>query len=625
MMSFDGYTVVDEKGFTTNHRVKRRQRTNKIFKSSLITIGALLLLHMILTSYQQIFSNEQLNIYKLHRSAPGRGIDLNPLKRYNDLDPDPKHLHKSMYGGVSSDLPICSELGVEILKKGGYAADAAVTVGLCIGLINSFNSGIGGGGYIVSKRYEEDPISIDAREKAPLGAYKEIFKGKEYLSKVGGLAAGIPGEIKGLYTLFSTQGSGKITWKEVIDPVIKLADEGWNVSTVLAAAIAADQDYFRDHSSYWPFVFKEDSSDDIVQYGDHVRIPELANTFRLIAENGSDAIFYDPEGPIASNLIKAANDKGGIFTKQDFLDYNVEVKPALKTEYLGNDVYTCAGSCSGPALISGLNILNHFGYHQGGDMNSVSTHRLIETFKWVASARSRLGDFNGKVKEVISKEWAEKAVQQIKENQTLHSWADYNPAFEINDPHGTTHISIVDQHHNAVSFTSTVNLLFGSLVRDPVTGIILNNQMDDFSVPGIPNAFGVQPSIYNFVRPGKRPLSATVPTIVVNELGKPDLVIGAAGGSRIITTVLQAIVRIYSYSMPILETVSYPRLHHQLLPNYIEHEEHIGNDIIESLKSKGHKTLLQPPKTVLNAIRRWEAEYHAVSDYWRKRGESSVV
>lgn len=563
---------------------------------------------------------------EFYHISKDRGIDISPLKREPSLDPDRSHLHKSQFGAVSSDIDICSDMGVEILQKGGFAADAAVTVGLCIGLVNSFNSGIEGGGYIVSKRYGEDAISIDTREMAPLRAHKDMFKGQEYLSKVGGLAAGVPGELKGYYTLFKTQGSGKLSWKDVIDPVIELAEKGWNTSVVLAAAVEADKKFFRDHYSEWETVFKGNSTHDVIKAGDWTNRPAFAKTLRLIANNGSDAIFYDPDGPIASNLIKAVNAKGGIFTRDDFLTYEVDVSPALKTTYLDNDVYTCAGSCSGPALISGLNILDHFGALEGGDMDPLATHRLIETMKWVASAKSRLGDSTtNETTHVTSEDWTNYALKHINDNQTQANWSDYKPAFEINNPHGTTHFSIVDRYHNAVSITSTINLLFGCLVRDPVTGIILNNEMDDFSVPGVPNAFGVEPSIYNFIHPRKRPLSSTAATIVVNELGKPDLVIGAAGGSRIVTAVLQAIVRVYSYNMPILETLAYPRIHHQLLPDQIEHEVHIGSDVLGSLKAKGHKLLEQPPKTAMNAIRRWEAEYHAVSDYWRKRGESSVV
>jgi len=620
-MNSEKHLARQDKGIDSISNVKRRWNTKLLNSVSALSI-------LLVIGIFTVISNGPVLLPKSGdlRVSKDRGIDISPLKRAPSLDPDPIHLHKSTQGAVSSDIEECSELGVQILKKGGFAADAAVTVALCIGMVNSFNSGVGGGAYLVSKQYEKDAIAIDAREMAPLASHKDMFKGQEHLSKVGGLAAGIPGEVKGLYTLFKSQGSGNLSWKDVIDPVIELAEKGWNTSVVLAAAIEADKKFFRENYDDWSYLFKENSTHEVIKAGDWTKRPEFAKTLRLLANNGSDAIFYDPDGPIASNLIKAANKQGGIFTKEDFLNYEVDVMPALHTAYLNNDVYTCAGSCSGPALVSGLNILDHFGPTEGGDMEPLATHRLIETMKWVASARSRLGDSTtNNTNYITSSEWREYALGHFKDNQTLGNWSEYNPAYEMNNPHGTTHISIVDAHHNAVAITSTINLLFGCLVRDPITGIVLNNEMDDFSVPGIPNAFGVEPSIYNFIRPRKRPLSSTAPTIVVNELSKPDLVIGAAGGSRIVTAILQAIVRVYSYNMPILETLAYPRLHHQLLPDHIEHEELIGSDIIKSLQEKGHKTLVQPPKTAMNAIRRWAGEYQAVSDYWRKRGEACVV
>lgn len=554
-----------------------------------------------------------------------RGIDLSQLVRQASLEPDPAHLHSSMHGAIACDIPLCSQLGIDILDKGGNAADASVTVALCVGGLNMFNSGIGGGAYFVAKKYDEDAITIDARECAPLKSDKLMFKGREHLSQVGGLAAGIPGEIKGLYTLFELQGSGNLEWSELIMPVVNLLRNGWNASVVLASVVEVDKEVLKENYDDYYFLFKENSTSEVIELGDIIKHTELANTLELVAKNGSDAIFYDPQGPIASNLITAVNAHGGIFTAEDFAQYEVDISPALHTRFINNDVYTSCGSSSGPALVHGLSIMDHFGEQPGGDMEPFATHRLIESMKWMASSRSRLGDPETNLTQfVISEEWANYAKSHLNDSASMPHWSDYKPVYEINTPHGTTSFAIVDKHHNAVGCTSTINLLFGSLVRDPITGIILNNEMDDFSTPGSPNAFGVEPSVHNFIRPKKRPLSSSVPTIVVNELGKPDFIIAAAGGSRILTAVFQAIVRVYSYQMPILETIAYPRLHHQLLPDVIEHEDFIGSDIIEALGEKGHKLLMQPPKTAMNGIRRWQGDYHAVSDFWRKRAEAAV-
>ncbi|ONH67579.1 Gamma-glutamyltransferase [Cyberlindnera fabianii] len=593
-------------------------------------LGAIIFISLVIYSSLVALKPSSLNFTEtqldgFYTISKDRGIDISPLLREPDLDPDPRHLHSSPLGAVACDVPHCSKLGASILEKGGNAADAAVTVALCVGGTNMFNSGIGGGGFIVSKKFKEDAISIDAREMAPIRSHKYMYKGREYLSKVSGLAAAIPGELKGLYTLFESQGSGVLSWSDVIMPVVDLMRGGWNTSIVLSAAVAADKHIFEKDYQTWNFLFRDNSTTEVIRQGDRIRQTALADTLELIAKNGSDAIFYDPHGPIASHLIRTIQRNGGIFTNEDFEMYNVSITRALHTEFLGNDVFTCAGSCSGPAMITGLKIMNSYGVHEGGDMEPVATHRLVESMKWIASSRSRLGDqTNNMIEFVTSDDWAEYARKHIDDNKTLNHWSEYKPAYEVTNPHGTTSFSIVDRNHNAVAMTSTINLLFGCLVRDSTTGIILNNEMDDFSTPGVPNAFGVEPSVYNFINPRKRPLSSSVPTIVVNELKRPDLIIGAAGGSRITTAVFQAIVRVYSYNMPILETLSYPRMHHQLLPDTIEHEVHIGSDITEALQARGHNMTVSIPKTAMNAIRRWRAQYHAVSDYWRKRGEAAV-
>ena len=574
--------------------------------------------------YEQSYELTQMTNYAV--ISQDRGIDLSKLVRQPSLTPDKRHVHTTMKGSVACDVPVCSQLGVDILEKGGNSADAAVTVALCVGGINMFNSGIGGGGYFVAKKYdEEEAIAIDAREAAPLASDKYMFKGREYLSKVGGLAAGIPGEIKGLYTLFELQGSGNLSWGDVVMPVVELLRGGWNASVVLAAVVEADKKVLLANREDYYFLFKGNTTDQVIELNDLVRHLELANTLELIANNGSDAIFYDPQGPIASNLIKTANEHGGIFSDDDFSGYSVDVRPAIKTRFLNNDVFTAGGSSSGPALVHALNIMDHFGEHVGGDMDPLATHRLVEAMKWAASSRSRLGDPDTNLTDfVIGKEWTQYAIDHWNDSHTLAHWMDYKPEYELNQPHGTTSFAIVDKDHNSVAVTSTINLLFGSLVRDKVTGVILNNEMDDFSTPGVPNSFGVEPSIHNFIRPKKRPLSSSVPTIIVNELGKPDLVIASAGGSRILTAVLQAIVRVYSYHMPLLEAIAYPRIHHQLMPDHIEHEDFIGSDIIEALKEKGHSMVRSEPKTAMNAIRRWQGDYLAVSDFWRKRAEAAA-
>lgn len=576
-------------------------------------------------------------------------IEIDPLKREPTLDPDTGFLKVGQNGAISSDLQICSNLTIaNVLRKfpGSNAADAAVTQTLCIGMINFFNSGIGGGGYAVfSSKNEDDHLTVDFREQAPSGSHKHMFDGCPDCSKLGGLAVGVPGELRGLYELFKSRGSGKVSWFDLLKPVADLGYEGWHIGDALGAALKYYEPIFLTMRNDWSFVLNG-TGNGVKSVNDWINRPALSDMLMELARNGSADPFYDSNHWIAESMVKAVAKHGGIMTAQDLERYHVSKSKPLSLKIRSgfhnapdNDltVLTSSGSSSGAALISALCILDRMDSVEGGDYLPGTSFELVEAMKWMASARSRLGDYEGEelpphIKEVLQKEWIDNAASSIKQSsidnnfRTLGNWTHYNPAYEINEPHGTAHFSIVDSLGNAVSLTTTVNLLFGSLVHDPVTGVIFNNEMDDFSQIERSNSFGLAPSIYNYPAPGKRPLSSAVPTIVLHELGFPDLVVGASGGSTITTSVLQAIVRSYWYKMPLLETVAYPRVHHQLLPDTLEVENlaMLGKSTINTFHEMGHSTQERSPRSVVNAVRYSRGVWHAVSDYWRKRGVSSV-
>lgn len=579
------------------------------------------------------------------------------------LDPNTTHLHTGIHAMVACDVPICSKYGRDILQAGGNAADAAVTVALCIGSVNSHSLGIGGGGFITSS-FQGDAISIDAREMAPAAAHKDMYKGHEELSKFGGLAVGVPGELKGLYELFKRHGSGNVTWEDLFVPVVQLNRVGFTVDEVLANALHSTQELVPKLAptgllDSWDFIFKKNSTTKFVTKGDFIRRPNLANTLEMIGKSGSSDIFYDPNGPIVESLVEEIARCGGTMDAQDFANYEVNVEQALNFTFNTSSdtsytAFTANGASSGLALITGLNFFSTI-----QDLSSALTksndilrvHRIVESMKWMALARSALGDFtvheanatyrSDLIKKYSSAEWADRTVQTKYSNNQTFDWEHYEPKYELTEPHGTSHFSIVDANGNAVAMTTTVNLLFGSLVYDNSTGIILNNEMDDFSVPNLPNAFHLTPSIYNFIEPGKRPLSSTAPTIVVRGDGTisllPELVIGAAGGSRITTAIFQAIIRVFFDELPLLETISYPRLHHQLIPEYImcedfdvfeeQYKEETPNIIEYMTKNLNHTFYESGTLTVMNGIRRKEIDegyvWEGVSDYWRKRGEAA--
>lgn len=549
-----------------------------------------------------------------------------------DLHPSLEHLHTGQKAMVASDVPICSTMGKNILLRGGNAADSAITVALCIGSVNSHSSGIGGGGFIIS-RNKGNVISLDAREMAPKLAHKHMYGKLEVLSKIGGLSIAIPGELKGLDELFKLHGSGNLTWKQLFEPVIELNRNGFKCLKVFETVLAKEYELVLlkvpSLKETWDFIFKENGK--LKTEGDWIKRPNYANTLEMIANNGSSDIFYDPNGPIVQSLVSTIQNWGGIITPKDFASYKVNLESPLVSTIDNYTFYTSNGVSSGLALLSGLNFFNRV--YDSSDNKSLITHKLIESFKWLSSIRTRFGDIDNR-QELIDKysnnSWIDELLNNGKySDNTTFPWQHYDPKYEIVEPQGTSHFSIIDENDNSISMTTTINLLFGSMIYDPNTGIILNDEMDDFSLPNLNNAFNLTPSIYNFIYPGKRPLSSTAPTIIINNFTNlTDFLIGAAGGSRITSAVLQAIIRIYYLNHDLIETISFPRLHHQLIPESIMVENitvlngaHDG--IVDYLQGLNHTFLETGALTAMNGIKRAkDGMLHGVSDWWRKRGEA---
>ena len=568
------------------------------------------------------------------------------------LNPGDEHQKQGTHGMVSSDVPICSTMGKNILQHGGNAADAAVTVALCIGSVNLHSSGIGGGGFIVSNsREHEEVLSIDARETAPSKVKEEFFTGYPLLTMVGGLANAVPGELKGLDELFKRHGSGNLSWKEVIEPVIELNEKGFVCTEVLGEAVnVLAKIYFpflQLMAESWDYIYKEGRKENgYIQKGDLVTRKNFADTLRLIANNGSSDIFYDPLGPIAPSLVEASQTHGGVLTPTDFASYNTVVEqPLSMLLFLGEkerEIYTSNGASAGLALLAGLNFYDKV--YNREDQYYLKIHKAVESMKWMASARSFFGDFHLNdsnitfrdelIDKFTSPQGANGIINDGKYSDTrTFPWPNYEPRYQLTNPHGTSHFSVVDSQGNAVSMTTTVNLLFGSVVYDNRTGIVMNDEMDDFSVPGTRNAFNLTPSIYNFIEPRKRPMSSTCPLIIMSRVNGtlvPDLVIGAAGGSRITTAVFNAILKVFYEQKPILETIASTRLHHQLIPEsiFVEDLSKFDKETNASsyLETLNHTIAESGPLTAMNAISRIDTNdlisWVGVADYWRKRGEA---
>lgn len=593
-------------------------------------------------------------------------IDIDPLDRSPTLTPsldklgifDPHENGGSSPFMISSDLKTCNNIAKDMINKypGVNYVDASITIGLCLGMINFFNSGVGGGGYATLYDFEKQQSKFyDFRETAPAKWDNDLYN----LTKYGGLSIATPGELKGFATLFENHGSGKITFKQILEPIVNLGRNGFVVEEVLGATLekyveileALNKENPSFNLSDWEFIYSDFENGKALKQGEVMYRKKFADTLEYIGEHGVDKAFYSKDSPLVKRMVNFINNNDGILSIEDFEKYEVHEGKTLEynlgTNFYGKKVITSSGSSSGFSLISGLKIMSTCGLSGkkvGSDMEPKATFQLVEAMKWMGSARTRLGDYfynsslsineyPKRIKDIfLNEEWTNKACEVLlnPKMKTLPNVLDYDPKFIHSEAHGTSHYSIMDNKGNAIALTTTINLLCGSLLHDPETGMIFNNEMDDFSSPYTePNSFGLLSSEYNVPQPFKRPLSSMAPTIVIDELGRVEIVIGASGGSRITTSIFQALIRLLFYEMPLLETISYPRLHHQLMPDTLEIESYklVGNQTIEILKnSNGYETIESVGKAVLNGIHRTNRNVmHVVGDYWRKRCSGDIV
>lgn len=501
------------------------------------------------------------------------------------------------HGMVASQEMLASRTGVEILKQGGNAVDAAVAVAFSLAVTLPRAGNIGGGGFmLVHIAKENKTIAIDYREMAPSKAKKEIFLDENgdavpKLSREHGLAVGVPGTVMGMSLALEKYGT--MTLAEVTAPAIKMAQEGISVTPDLAVSLTG----LKRRMSQWPstaaIFYKADGSD--YQVDDILKQPELAHSLRLIAEQGTKG-FY--EGETAAKLVNAVQEAGGIMTLEDLKNYKVVEREPVRGEYRGYEVVSMPPPSSGGVhIIEMLNVLQQFPIDKFGHNTAQTLHLMTETMKQAYSDRSEyLGDpdfYKVPVKALTSKDYAQKIASKIAMNKTTASEEIKPGKLAPYESDQTTHFSVVDKWGNAVSNTYTLNFSYGSGLVAKGTGILLNNEMDDFSAkPGVPNGYGLVGGDANAVEGNKRPLSSMSPTIVMKD-GKPFLVTGSPGGSRIITTTLQIIMNVIDHDLNIAEASNAARVHHQWLPDELRVESSLNRDTISLLEAKGHKVKVQ--------------------------------
>ena len=497
-------------------------------------------------------------------------------------------------GMVVSQRMIASKVGAQILAQGGNAVDAAVATGLALAVVLPRAGNLGGGGFMVIYLKEEDKtIAIDYREKAPSAATRDLFldENGDYDRKKAQfslLSAGVPGSVAGFHHALTRYGT--LTWEEVLQPAIKLAEDGFVIPHDLANTLASKR--YRERLSADPAAAKVffKKNKEIYSAGEILVQKDLAWTLKQLSQNGPEA-FYS--GDIAKLIVKEMERNGGLITLQDLKNYNVAERQPLVGDYKGYKVVSMPPSSSGGThLIQMLNMLEGFPIKEMGFGSADTIHILAEVMKRAYADRSKyLGDsdFYKVPSSLISKQYAKALNKEISLDQVTPSneVSPGNPyPYESPD---TTHFSVMDSYGNAVSNTYTLNFSYGSGKMIPGTGMLINNEMDDFSSkPGTPNGYGLLGSEANAIEGNKRPLSSMTPTIIFKDQ-KPYMVFGSPGGSRIITTVLQVALNVMEHEMNIAQAVHSPRMHHQWLPEVLMLEKGFGSDTEKLLESKGYK------------------------------------
>ncbi|TMW52364.1 hypothetical protein DOY81_002531 [Sarcophaga bullata] len=499
-------------------------------------------------------------------------------------------------GAVVSNGRGCVEIGSRILYDGGSAVDSAIATILCEGILLPHSMGIGGG--FVATIYTKSIGRIEtliARASAPALAHKDMFVDEPPI--IGARAAAVPGEILGYWELH--QRYGRLPWKTLFEPTIKLCREGYSVSKYLADALVSAESAIRNEPSMAEIFLKEDGS--LYKEGDIMKRPVLGNTLERIANNKVDEMYGDGEtGRIFTEDIQ---EMGGIITHEDLKNYKVQWDSDHHVEADipgGYKLYTTPLPTSGVVLAFILNVMSDL----YTDHREIYWQRLIETFKHAYGQRTHLGDLNNEpelydnIKAAFEKLRSQKFSHLIRnlihDNKTFNEYSHYGANFIFEEDHGTGNMAVLEENGDAITITSTINNYFGAKVRSRRTGIILNNEMDDFSTPGVLNSYGVPASPANYIRPSKRPMSSMCPAIILDQDGNVKLLVGAAGGTKITTSVAITIIRYLIFKETLQEAINCGRMHHQLAPMRVEAEDHVPAYIRDYLDKVGHVMRVSP-------------------------------
>jgi len=494
-------------------------------------------------------------------------------------------------GMVVSAQHLATEVGVNVLKHGGNAVDAAVAVGYALAVVYPAAGNLGGGGFMTIRFADGRQTFLDFRERAPRAATRDMYLDKDGkvidgLSTIGWLAVGVPGTVSGLE--YARKKYGTMTRAALIDPAIDLAEDGFVLDQGDVDMLAAATDDFRKFPSTSEIFLSKGTP-----FAANQRLVQrdLAHTLRLIRAHGENG-FY--RGRTAAAIVKASRAGGGIIEQEDLSSYRTRELTPLECDYRGYHVISAPPpSSGGVALCEMLNILEGYKLRELGWGSAQALHYEIEAMRRAFVDRNTLlgdpGFVKNPVERLIDKGYAAKIRETISADKAGIS-SEFGKDVAAHEGSNTTHFSIIDRAGNAVSLTYTLNDWFGARVVASGTGVLMNDEMDDFTPnPGRINAYGIVPGEANAIAPGKVPLSSMSPTIITKD-GKPVLVLGTPGGRRIITTVLQTILNVIDYQMNIQEAADAPRLHHQWFPDVTNIEPHaLSPDTRKILEDMGYR------------------------------------
>ncbi len=499
-------------------------------------------------------------------------------------------------GMVASQEELATEAGLEVLKEGGNAIDAAVTIGFTLAVTLPRAGNLGGGGFMLIHLAEaKETIAIDYREKAPLAATRDMFLDQNgevdvEKSRFSHLAVGVPGTVAGMAMVLEKYGT--ISLARALQPAIELAENGFPVDEDLRNTLILAKDRMQASPASMEIFYQEG---DVYEVGEILVQKDLAKSLKLIARDGAEA-FY--QGAIASAIVADMEANGGLITKEDLANYQPVIRQPIRGNYRGYEIYSMPPPSSGGVhLVQMLNILEKFPIRFLGHNTAKTIHLMAETMKLAYADRFKfLGDSDFvpvPINRLISQSYADVLRAKINPNRATPSRKILpGGANQLIESTETTHYSVIDRYGNAVANTYTLNFSYGTGLTVPGTGILLNNEMDDFTAKlGVPNAYGLIGGKFNAIEPEKRMLSSMTPTIVMRE-GKPFLVTGSPGGSRIITTTLQVIMNIIDHQMNIAEATNAVRVHHQWLPDKLRVEKGLNGDTINLLTRRGYQVVV---------------------------------